>query len=95
MSALMTPLCVAGVFVGVGWLITSASPVYADAIRHTLTVFALAFGLLAMAGLTAKLHARLGVGRMTHRVEARSQVEPVGAVRRPRNRTGISTPSRL
>ena len=81
MPDLTIPLCVAAAFVSVGWLIAYASPHYADAIRHTLSVFALAIGLLVMAGVTAKLHALLGVRRMTHRVEARSQVEQTGTVR--------------
>ncbi|SDN28658.1 hypothetical protein SAMN05216360_10774 [Methylobacterium phyllostachyos] len=79
------PLVSAAVFVGVGWLILHAGRHYDDAIRHTLTVFALVIGLLVMIGVTAKLRSLLGVGRMSHRIEARSQVErPAPA--RPRNK---------
>lgn len=84
MSDLIVPLIVALAFVGVGWLIVHAEPQYTDAIRHTLSVFALVFGLLFVAGITAKLHALLGVGRMTHRVEARSQVDPPAPARSAR-----------
>lgn len=81
MPELTTPLSIAAAFVGVGWLIANASREYTDAIRHTLTVFALAFGLLVTIGVTAKLRAGLGVGRMSHRVEARSQIERPTAVK--------------
>lgn len=85
MPDLTTPLFVAMGFVGVGWLITRAGPGDADAIRHTLLVFALALGLLALGGTMGKLRATLGLGRMTHRVEARSQVDQAEAVRPTRN----------
>lgn len=75
MPDIVTPLSIAAAFVGVGWFIAHASREYTDAIRHTLTVFALAFGLLVTIGVTAKLRVGLGVGRMSHRVEARSQIE--------------------
>jgi hypothetical protein len=76
MPDLTIPLISAAVFVGVGWLILHAGQDYADAIRHTLTVFALVIGLLVGAGVTAKLRGLLDLGRMSHRIEARSQVEP-------------------
>lgn len=88
MPDLMIPLCVTAAFVGVGWLIAHAGPQDADAIGHTLSVFALAIGLVVVAGVTAKLRARLGVGRMTHRVEARSQVERPNPVRPMRDGRG-------
>jgi hypothetical protein len=81
MSDPMIPLISAAAFVGVGWLIIHAGRQYDDAIRHTLTIFALVLGLLAMAGVTAKLRSLMGVGRMSHRVEARSQVDPPKSVR--------------
>ncbi|WP_457107672.1 hypothetical protein [Methylobacterium sp. P5_C11] len=82
----MIPLISASAFVGVGWLIIYAGRQYDDAIRHTLTVFALVMGLLVLIGVTAKLQSMMGVGRMSHRIEARSQVdsaEPVRLVRKP------------
>lgn len=75
MSELTIPLICAAVFVGVGWLIVHAGKPYDDAIGHTLKVFALAIGLLVLIGVTAKLRARLGVGRMAQRIEAGSQIE--------------------
>jgi hypothetical protein len=78
MSDPLIPLISAAAFVGVGWVIVHAGEQYADAIRHTLSVFALVFGLLALVGVTAKLRAGMGVGRMSHRVEARSQVDAEG-----------------
>jgi hypothetical protein len=81
MPDLTLPLTSAAVFIGVGWLIVHAGEQYADAIRHTLAVFALVFGLLALIGMTAKLRAGMGVGRMSHRVEARSQAEAASPVR--------------
>ncbi|MCJ2136732.1 hypothetical protein MKK69_22230 [Methylobacterium sp. J-026] len=85
MPDLTIPLISAAVFIAVGWLIVHAGRDYADAIRHTLSIFALVFGLLVMIGVTAKLRGLLGVGRMTHRVEARSQVDPPSL----RRRTGL------
>lgn len=85
MSDPMVPLISAAAFVGVGWLIIHAGRQYDDAIRHTLTVFALVIGLLVTIGVTAKLRSMMGVGRMSHRIEARSQAEresPVRAVRK-------------
>ena len=76
MPDLTTPVFVASAVVGVGWVIAHAGPAYTDAIRHTLTVFALALSLLVLIGLTAKLRALMSVGRMPHRIEARSQIEP-------------------
>ena len=76
MSDLTTPLFVTAAFVGVGWLIAHAGRDHTDAIGHTLAVFALAFGLLVLGGTMGKLRAMLGAGRMAHRIEARSQVEP-------------------
>lgn len=81
MPDLTTSLVATSLFVGVGWLIINAGQGYDDAIRHTLTVFALVLGLLVMAGLTAKLRAGLGVGRMSHRIEARSADGPIGTTR--------------
>lgn len=81
MSDPMIPLISAAAFVGVGWLIVHAGRQYDDAIRHTLTVFALVAGLLVLIGVTAKLRSLMGVGRMSHRIEARSQVEPGSPVR--------------
>lgn len=81
MPDLTIPLISTGLFVGVGWLIIHAGRQYDDAIGHTLKVFALVLGLLAMAGITAKLRAGLGVGRMAHRIEARSQDGPASAGR--------------
>lgn len=81
MPDLSIPVIVAVAFVAIGWLITRAGPRDADAIRHTLSVFALALGVLALGGTMAKLHARLGLGRMPYRVEARSQVERASPVR--------------
>ncbi|MBE7203415.1 MAG: hypothetical protein INR70_37235 [Parafilimonas terrae] len=78
MSDLTLPLIVAAAFVGVGWVIVHAGRQYDDAIHHTLTIFALAMGLLVLIGVTAKLRARLGIGRSMHRIEARSQVERPG-----------------
>lgn len=71
-----TPLFVTAAFVGVGWLIANAGRDNMDAIGHTLTVFALAFGLLVLGGTMGKLRTMLGAGRMAHRIEARSQIEP-------------------
>ncbi|MGU3668397.1 hypothetical protein ACLBX9_30860 [Methylobacterium sp. A49B] len=71
----------AAVFVGVGWLIVHAGSHYDDAIRHTLTVFALVTGLLVLIGVTAKLRSLMTVGRMSHRIEARSQIDPPKSVR--------------
>ncbi|WP_267427808.1 hypothetical protein [Methylobacterium sp. GC_Met_2] len=85
MSDPMIPLISAAAFVGIGWLIIHAGREYDDAIRHTLTVFALVIGLLALIGVTAKLRSLMGVGRMSHRIEARSQNErptPARPVRR-------------
>lgn len=76
MPDLTIPLISTTVFVGVGWLIINAGRPYDDAIGHTLKVFALVLGLLAMAGITAKLRAGLGVGRMSHRIEAGSRIGP-------------------
>lgn len=76
MPDLTTPLLVASGFVGVGWLIAHAGREYEDAIRHTLSIFALALALLATTGITAKLRAGMGIGRMPHRIEARSQPDP-------------------
>ncbi|GJE13652.1 hypothetical protein [Methylobacterium longum] len=81
MSDPTIPLICAAAFVGVGWLIVHAEQQYSDAIRHTLTVFALVAGLLVMIGVTAKLRSIMGVGRMSHRIEARSQNDPVSPVR--------------
>lgn len=81
MPDLTIPLISAAAFIGVAWLIVHAGQDDADAIGHTLKVFALALGLLVTAGLTAKLRASLGIGRMTHRVEARSKIEPAGPAR--------------
>jgi hypothetical protein len=81
MSDPMIPLICAAAFVGVGWLIIHAGRQYDDAIHHTLTVFALVIGLLVLIGVTAKLRSMMGVGRMSHRIEARSQVEPAKWVR--------------
>ena len=75
------PLGAAAIFVAVGWVIVHAGPHYTDAIPHTLSVFALAIGLLVLIGVTAKLRAALGVGRMPHRIEARSQVDGAVPVR--------------
>ncbi|MCJ2121678.1 hypothetical protein [Methylobacterium sp. J-077] len=92
MFDLTTLLISAAIFIGVGWLIIHAGRQYDDAIGHTLSIFALAFGLLAMAGVTAKLHALLGVGRMSHRVEARSQIERADAPRSSRRDGGRQDP---
>jgi hypothetical protein len=81
MPDLTIPLISAAVFSGVGWLIVHAGREYEDAIRHTLTVFALVIGLLVMIGVTAKLRSMMGVGHMPHRSEARSQVDPASPVR--------------
>jgi hypothetical protein len=81
MSDPTIPLISAAAFVGVGWLIVHAGRDYEDAIQHTLTVFALVIGLIVMIGVTAKLRSMIGVGRMSHRIEARSQVEPGSQVR--------------
>jgi hypothetical protein len=81
MSDPMIPLICAAAFVGVGWLIIHTGWQYDDAIHHTLTVFALVIGLLVLIGVTAKLRSMMGVGRMSHRIEARSQVEPAKSVR--------------
>ncbi|WP_342167369.1 hypothetical protein [Methylobacterium sp. SD21] len=82
MPDLTAPLFVASGFVGIGWLIIRADREYTDAIRHTLTIFALVLTLLVTAGVMAKLRAAMGAGRMSHRVEARSQVERPSAVAR-------------
>ncbi|MHC2108895.1 hypothetical protein [Methylobacterium sp. CM6246] len=85
MPDLTVPLTSAVVFVGVGWLIVHAGEQHADAIRHTLSVFVLAFGLLALIGVIAELRASMGVDRMSHRIEARSQADaasPARTVRR-------------
>jgi len=81
MSDPMIPMISAATFVGVGWLIIHAGRQYEDAIQHTLTVFALVIGLLVLIGVTAKLRSMMGVGRMSHRIEARSQVDPLKSVR--------------
>ncbi|WP_267424235.1 hypothetical protein [Methylobacterium sp. GC_Met_2] len=81
MSDPLMPLIAAATFVGVGLLIIYAGREYDDAIRHTLSVFALVIGLLVLIGVTAKLRSMMGVGRMSHRIEARSQVDPVKPVR--------------
>ena len=81
MSDPTIPLICASAFVGVGWLIVHAEQQYSDAIRHTLTVFALVAGLLVLIGVTAKLRSMMGVGRMSHRIEARSQTDPASSVR--------------
>lgn len=81
MSDPLIPLSAAATFVGVGWLIIHAGRQYDDAIQHTLSVFALVIGLLVLIGVTAKLRSMMGVGRMSHRIEARSQVDPVKPVR--------------
>jgi hypothetical protein len=81
MSDPTIPLIFAVAFVGVGWLIVHAGQQYSDAIQHTLTVFALVIGLLVLIGVTAKLRSMMGIARMSHRVEARSQVEPGSPVR--------------
>jgi hypothetical protein len=81
MSDPMIPLICAAAFVGVGWLIIHAGRQYDDAIHHTLTVFALVIGLLVLIGVAAKLRSMMGVGRMSHRIEARSQVEPAKSAR--------------
>lgn len=75
------PLITAAAFVGVGWLIVHAGQQYSDAIQHTLTVFALVAGLLVLIGVTAKLQSMMGVGRMSHRIEARSQTDPASPAR--------------
>lgn len=85
MPDLTLPLIVTFAVVGIGWLILHADREYTDAIRHTLSIFALTLSLLVTAGVTAKLRAIMGVGRMSHRVEARSQVERVAPA-------GIRTP---
>ncbi|MCJ2052013.1 hypothetical protein [Methylobacterium sp. J-070] len=85
MPDLTIPLISAAAFIAVGLLIVHAGRQYDDAIGHTLKIFALAIGFVVMAGVTAKLHALLGVRPMSHRVEARSQVDrpyPVRPVRR-------------
>lgn len=81
MSDPMIPLISAATFVGVGWLIIHAGRRYDEAIQHTLTVFALVIGLMVTIGVTAKLRSILGVGRMPHRVEARSQTDSTSPVR--------------
>ncbi|MGU3467545.1 hypothetical protein ACLBXO_22115 [Methylobacterium sp. C33D] len=81
MSDPLIPLFTAAAFVGVGWLIIHAGRQYDDAIRHTLTVFALVFGLLVLIGVTAKLRSVMDVGRISRRIEARSQVDLPTAVR--------------
>jgi len=81
MSDPTLPLISAATFVGVGWLILHASRQYNDAIQHTLTIFALVFGLLVLVGVTAKLRSMMGVGRMSHRIEARSQNNSASQVR--------------
>lgn len=88
MPDLTIPLIATVIFVGVGWLIIKAGQTYDDAIEHTLKIFALVLGLLVMAGMTAKLRAGLGVNRLSHRVEARSQGEASDTSRtRPAART--------
>ncbi|MGE8126646.1 hypothetical protein ACQKQD_06670 [Methylobacterium sp. NPDC080182] len=77
----LIPLITAAAFVGVGWVILHAGRQYDDAIQHTLTVFALVIGLLVLIGVTAKLRSMMGVGRMSHRIEARSQNDPASPVR--------------
>ena len=81
MPDLTIPLTSTAAFVGVGWLIIHAGRQYDDAIRHTLSIFALVAGLLVMMGVTAKLRSMMGVGRMSHRIEARSQSDPASPVR--------------
>ena len=81
MSDPLIPLIAAATFVGVGWLIIHAGRQYDEAILHTLSVFALVIGLLVLIGVTAKLRSLMSVGRMSHRIEARSQVDPVKPVR--------------
>jgi hypothetical protein len=81
MSDPTIPLIAAAAFVSVGWLIIHAGRQYDDAIQHTLTVFALVIGLLVLIGVTAKLRSIMGAGRMSHRIEARSQVDPPKPVR--------------
>ncbi|MBP2493639.1 hypothetical protein ABID82_000539 [Methylobacterium sp. PvP062] len=81
MSDPMIPLISAAAFVGVGCLIIHAGRQYDDAIQHTLTVFALVIGMLVLIGVTAKLRSMMGVGRMSHRIEARSQVDQPTSVR--------------
>ncbi|MCX4196694.1 hypothetical protein OMR07_14880 [Methylobacterium organophilum] len=81
MSDPMIPLMSAAAFVGVGWLIIHAGRQYDDAIQHTLTVFALVIGLLVTIGVTAKLRSMMGIGRISHRIEARSQNDPASPVR--------------
>jgi hypothetical protein len=75
MPDLAIPLLITAAFVGIGWLIAHAGRDHTDAVGHTLTVFALAFGLLVLGGTMGKLRTTLGAGRMAHRVEARSQIE--------------------
>ena len=82
MSDPAIPLICAAAFVGMGWLIVHAGQQYNNAIQHTLTVFALVIGLLVLIGVTAKLRLKMGVGRMSHRIEARSQVDPPKPVRK-------------
>lgn len=84
MPDLTTPLILASIFIVVGWLIVQAGPEYTDAIRHTLSIVALVIGLFVMIGMMARLRALMGVGRMNHRIEARSQVERPPVL--PRNR---------
>ena len=81
MSDPMIPLISASAFVGIGWLILHAGRQYNDAIQHTLTVFALVIGLIVTIGVTAKLRSMMGVGRMSHRIEARSRSDPASPVR--------------
>jgi hypothetical protein len=90
MSDPTLPLISAATFVGVGWLIFHAGPQYDDAIRHTLTVFALVIGLLVLIGVTAKLRSMMGVSRMPHRIEAHSLVERADPAR-PVRKTGGGT----
>jgi hypothetical protein len=73
---LTTPLFVTAAFVGISWLIAYAGGDQTDAIGHTLTVFALAFGLLVLGGTMGKLRTMLGAGCIAHRMEARAQIEP-------------------
>ncbi|WP_457104322.1 hypothetical protein [Methylobacterium sp. P5_C11] len=85
MPDLTIPLISAAAFVGVGWLIVHAGREFEDAVHHTLTIFALVIGMLVLMGVTAKLRSIMGVGRMSHRIEARSQVDaaPGRPVRKP------------
>ena len=81
MPNLTIPLSSAVVFVGVGWLIVHAGEQYADAIRHTLLVFVLMLGMLDLIGMIAELRAGMGVDRMSHRIESRSQADAASPAR--------------